>query len=368
MLWNAEIEIDKNTIHSVFQEDTIIDLQVQASTDKGAKKEEIARCVIEPLRQTSLNDYQECHIILNTHGAASSNDLSDEIVKEVVAFISNHEIKIVQMSALQCNGLKGQTAREYREANPFTPQHQQVNDKPSSMAILQAKLSSMHTQIQQSFPICGFMTAYDPKKDRNKVEELLLNGSSVSLTVATQQAPKEELQVVRQHIKICKKYAEKQAKGLNISSDFMSQYSQATNAFGRILHKMTQNIGNYLGGTQQLTAASIVLYETVTGSPAPTEPSQKPIPQEFTHQYKRWLKNNKMSSPARLKILEAYCELEATVEAQITKPAEKPCKVRDEQLPAFFLCYGKSAMFSLKNAKEPNESIEHQMIVERHAS
>ncbi|MFJ1267592.1 hypothetical protein ACD661_03355 [Legionella lytica] len=322
LLWNNEVNQDSQTVRAVFHNDTVIDIPVVAQKRYLNVDE-----MLEPLRTIQFRGYDECHIVLNTHGAAGVNDLSDEVVKSVVSFISNRDIKITQISALQCNGLKGLTASEYREKHPMTPAHQNVSDKPASMSILQGKLCNLETQIEQSFSIHGFTGAYDPVREKDKVERLLLNGSPTSLSVKTKLAAEEDCHTLQKYIEICKTCTNKTSK----------EYIQATNALGKLLHKMNQNICLYFQGVQKLDDRNKILLQKVLADSRVEENDVS-----FGREYKHWLKKHKMGSDERLAVFQGYC------------PVEPVPRVDIEKNRASFsaLCYGHFGYFTKSISKQ----------------
>lgn len=296
LLWDNEVQKDAQTVRAVFNEHTIVDIPVTAVESKQ-KRHLDTYGALEPLREIKFADYDECHIVLNTHGAAGVNDLSDEVVKAVVSAVSNHDIKITQISALQCNGLKGLSSDEYRRKNPMTPMHQNVSNKPSSMSILQAKLSALETKIEQSFAIHGFMQAYDPVSESDKVEMLLLHGSTMSLSVKTKLAEEDNLEV-KKYIDICSTAEDKSSK----------EYISATNELGKLMHQMKLNICRHLQGKEDLDERNQTLLSTIRStSPVNTDT-------DFEREYKRWVKKHKVSSTERLNVFKAYCPEEEVKE------------------------------------------------------
>ena len=330
LLWDNEVTKDAETVRAVFSEDTVVDIAVSAVEGKQKKLINI-NSALEPLHQALLAEYDECHIVLNTHGAAGVNDLSDEVVKSVVSLVSNHEINITQISALQCNGLKGLTALEYRQKNQMVPMHQHVSDKPASMAILQGKLNNLETKIQQSFSIHGFSEAYDPVSESDKVEKLLLQGSRKSLAVKTKLAKEEDYQVLQACIDICMTTQDRGAK----------EYINATNELGRLLHKMKQNICQHLQGREELDDRNQLLLRAVLeGSNTHNPPSET----EFEREYKRWLKKHKASSAERLEVFQPYC----TIGQVRVEPGKVNIEPDNDRMPVSIsaLCYGNMGHFT----------------------
>lgn len=324
-VWNAEIKTDAETVHSVFANDKIIDLRIPVLNGKKYRKDYIDQC-IEPLVNESLEEYEACYIVLNTHGAARSSDLSDEIVKKVVITVSNDEIKILGIFALQCNGLKERTFSEYRSANPCAPQHQNLRNKPSSMAILKEKLMVLKTQCQQIFPIYGFTTAYDPE-NKELVEKLLLEGSEPSLPVTIDKVQDENYRDLNQCIDLCRKHDKE-------------QYDTVTNKLSKALEKITQNIRDYLEGRSALDKGSTALYKAVLRNSSYSGDNKPSFP-DFNILYKRWFKEHKMSSVERLSVLQAYCD----------EGMKKQAKSLETSASA--LCLGGIGMFDQNIANTP---------------
>lgn len=324
LLWNNEVNQDSQTVREVFHNDTVVDIPIVAKKRYLNVDE-----VLEPLRSIQLRGYDQCHIVLNTHGAAGVNDLSDEVVKSVVSFVSKQEIKITQISALQCNGLKGLTASEYRQKNPMTPEHQHVSDKPASMSILQGKLNNLGTQIEQSFSIHGFREAYDPVHERNKVERLLRNGSTSSLSVKTKLATEEDYQAIQGYVHTCKTCTEKDSK----------EYITATNELGKLLHKMTQNISLYLQKIQTLDDRNQILLQKVLANAGVGEDAL-----DFGKEYKRWLRKHKMTSDERLAVFQDYRPVEQVSCVEIEK--------NRAPISAAALCYGHFGYFTKSISKQ----------------
>jgi hypothetical protein len=293
LLWDNEVNKDAQTVRAVFSEDTIVEIPVTAVSGKQRRYLNIDEA-LEPLHEVQLADYDECHIVLNTHGAAGVNDLSDEVVKAVVSAVSNHEVKITQISALQCNGLKGLTASENRQKDLMTPVHKNVGSKPASMSILQGKLSNLETKIVQSFSIHGFMSAYDPVTESDEVEKLLLHGSAKSLSVKTKPAKEENLQELERCVDICSTATNKTS----------TEYIHATNELGKLLHKMTQNICLYLQGREDLDDRNKILLQKVFAN---SNDHIDATDVDFELEYKRWLKRHKITSTERLDVFRDYC-------------------------------------------------------------
>lgn len=280
--------------------------------------------MLSPLYEVKLADYDECHIVLNTHGAAGVNDLSDEVVKAVVSAVSIHEINITQISALQCNGLKGLTAIENKQKDLMAPEHKEVGSKSASMAILQGKLNHLKTKIEQTFSIHGFMSAYDPATESDKVERLLLRGSAKSLSVKTVQAKEENIQTVNECIDICRTATNKGSL----------EYINATNELAKLLHKMKQNISLYLQGREDLDDRNKILLQKVLGD-SNVEGDATNV--DFQREYKRWLRTHKITSTERLDVFQGYC---AAIQVNV-----EPEKTRT-QLSISTLCYGNIGYFT----------------------
>ncbi len=308
--WLEEVKADSDTVKETLSDHDILEISIPVL----AKPKKITEIVEESM--TKLNpEYESCHIVLNTHGAAGASDLADEAVKRVVQCLSSLGIAVSQLSALQCNGMSALSPAEQREADPMRPVHATARGKDASMSILQQKLNHTSATMPQQFAIRGFESAYDPKEDRESVVAVL-RGSGPSLQVKTiaQSSREIDLAQIAASIVVVRDTPEgKRIKNL--------PYDRATNMLGVVLESMKNNIRDHLKSAAPLNPENLLLFEALKNHKTQRYKECPLSDLNTDYIYKSWAKENKIHSKSRLAVLESYC---ACLSAPVTNAAAGP--------------------------------------------
>lgn len=291
---NNEVTCDSATVKALFPNHRELMVPAGKLSRNTYKAQKInMRNLVAALKD---DQEQEVSIVLNTHGAPGTYDIDTLIIKDLVALLSAENIQIKMIYALMCDGFTKKKSID--SSNKYkTPYAEQVTFKPSAMAVLRDKLNHLETDYPQSFDITGFKSAYEPSTDKNMVVDLLLgNKQGETAHVFTRQRKKKNFETLLQYINLCRDVHNKQCM----------DYIKVTNELGKTLHSIAQDIRNYLEGYCELEPASITLYQNLFDQ-SHVEPEKKPSVSEFEYRYKKWLKENKMTSAKRLNVLVAYC-------------------------------------------------------------
>lgn len=302
--WNAEVQRDLNTVKNTLQDHQWVDIRIPADSSQQS----MSKIVSDHLAKLKITPPTECHIVLNTHGAAGKKDVSDEAVKMVVSAVSHQRAEITQISALICHGMTALGAKEANEQDLMRPEHAPaLREKKATMQILREKLNALSTDIAQNFPIRGFESGYDPEEDEDLIREVLLGHTEPALLVSTQvTAPTsrvEDAQKILDNIEIVRRY-----KTLKKPHEEETKaYNTATNSLGNTLTHMRNQVVSYLYRDETLEYEYWVLLKTIqiyaeNQDPPLTLKSAR----DFDHIYKKWLKDHKVLSHERIKLLEAH--------------------------------------------------------------
>lgn len=163
-----EVTKDRDNIKKVFN-DCIFELTVPTGKLPKSTLNACKAQIIKLAATLKNNQHESIGIALNTHGVAGQYDIDTQLVRDVVALLSEHKIKITAMYALFC------CAFEY-------------STKKDSVAVRIAKsLRQLPTSMRQDFKIMGFKHAYDPgvKDDADQVKNILHGLAEHALFVET---------------------------------------------------------------------------------------------------------------------------------------------------------------------------------------
>ncbi len=155
-------------------------------------------------------EYNRCHIVLNTHGESGSSDLQDEVIKYYIQQCSECDIKIHQISALQCNAFKKRTKQDLLDQKPMMPGQQYADSVPikvntrSSMDILLARLNKLETKHEEKFQLRGPLIAYIPNNDQKLISDILLGENNNDIQTVEVQTQKFNPNEIEETIKIFK--------------------------------------------------------------------------------------------------------------------------------------------------------------------
>ena len=181
-LWNTEVARDLETVENTLTDHDVVQIKIPVLSN-------IQYCtrIVENALKAINESYETCHIVLNSHGASGRHDLKDDVVQMVVRDLSEKNIKITQLSSLQCYGMSALSAEEARTIPTMRlngPKKQGA--RKASMEILKGKLNATITQGTQEFDIRGFDKAYDPILDQSEVMDVLRGTGGIALHVVTQ--------------------------------------------------------------------------------------------------------------------------------------------------------------------------------------
>ncbi len=298
---NEEVRADSETVRETLTDHDILEISIPVL----AKPKVITAIVVQLTAQIN-PEYESCHIVLNTHGAAGASDLADEAVKRVVQSLSSLGIAVSQLSALQCNGMSALSSAEQREADPMKSVHAIARGKDASLSKLQKKLNHTSATMPQKFAICGFGSAYDPKVDRESVVEVLRGrGPSLQVNTIAQSSREINLAQIATSIVVVRDTPEgKRIKNL--------AYDRATNMLGVVLESMKNNIRTCLiKGTAQ-NPENLLLFKKLNDL-ALNQNKDRPLGDAILDGiYKCWAKENKIHSESRLAVFVSYCKCLST--------------------------------------------------------
>lgn len=291
---NEEVQTDSQTVKKLFGE--CYELIVPAGSLTHEKFTEQKTELRKLMRQLRNIHEKEVKIVLNTHGTPGRHDIDVSLITELVRQLSAEDIKINTIYALMCDGFtqrKGTDGPFYKTSLLSL----ETRPKPSSMANLRLKLNNLETKIEQSFAIKGFAYPYTPSQAQKLIMSFLLDeGGGETIYVHTQEQKEDDFNYLLGCIELCR-------SGISAQDP---AYIKASNALGALLHEMKTHIDAYLNGfDEKLYEGSIPLFTGVRC--LANCRSDNPTTTQFEHQYKRWIKECKLTSATRLAILEGYC-------------------------------------------------------------
>lgn len=302
--WQAEVVADTATVTQALtgHKQIIIKIPTEA-------KPRAVMALVERALQDITQPYSSCHIVLNTHGAAGSSDLTDAAVKTVLLDVSKHLIPVSQLSALQCNGMSALSSAEQRAADPMRATHAVTRGKESSIGILHKKLNSMKTAIPQDFKIIGFSQAYDPVLDKALVNAVL-NGTSTNCMEVKTTTPE-----------LYEAYLEDLLGSIAIIQSATSSenrtgaaYNSAGNILGEALDEMKKDLKASFQDHINIEPKNKPLFEALT---IYAKTLEKPLDaSSLDYVFRQWSKKNKLYSEARLDVFIQYHSILSAAQEQ----------------------------------------------------
>lgn len=288
---NAETIEDSKTVKETLINHDIVEIEIPIEFDRFLINQRIGETF------TSLSqEYQACHIVINTHGARGKADMMDGAVQEVILHLSHRNISVKQISALLCNGMRQRLSKsQEREGVEDFP------TRPSSMQLLQAKLAHTSMPIRQLFHIYGFYSAYAPIADKDKVVTIL-KGVGKGLAVHTKV---QSLLTIEEYVAEIKRNIAIIEEGRKNTEP----YTKATNVLGDVFGKMKENIKTFVEGTGGLDPKNRKLYESLFLFNKSLSSDVTITPANFHSVWCQWLKQHKIGSTERLATLQHYCHI-----------------------------------------------------------
>lgn len=237
------------------------------------------------------SQWEDCHIILNTHGASGCSDLQDEVIKKLIQKLSEYDIAVSKITALMCNGFKVNVPTE----EDMESSYRSSSFYRASMQILQSKLAALTTKIPQCFPIRGLDEPYDTVLDRDMVINLLKGEYGKELCVVTKPEIKKRVdyESIRNAVKVC---------GLGIKG---AEYDKAGNVLAKVLVEMKNSVKHFFMKGGELNKEYHSFYDAVLSHDNFIE---KPKFLDFSDAYEKWIKEVGLSNPLRLKVFSDYCD------------------------------------------------------------
>lgn len=303
ILWNEEVQRDLVTVKETLANYHCIEITIPVVAGRLS-----ARKLVQTTLDAIPLPYTTCHIVLNTHGIPGLSDLKNEIVKQVVENLSEKHIAITQLSALLCDGMSPQ---EKTNAVIESRSHT-IPRKEASMRVLQKKLNAMTTEEAQNFQIRGFTYAYLPDDNQDEVIDILMGRGGIALNVSTQ--PYQALSPVQYATQILESIAViMHYKGTD-NPQASPEYIHASNLLGLVLSDMKRNVLEHLKNSTPLAPEFSPLLETIKAYCInnPRNGSQCSSPfgeKDFDYMYNSWIKNYKLYSDERIKMLENYATI-----------------------------------------------------------
>lgn len=282
---NAEAIEDSTTVRETLTDHDIVEIDIPIEFERFCINQKIGT-IFAPI---SPQEYQYCHIVINTHGARGRADMMDGAVQEVILHLSHRNTSVTQISALLCSGMRQRVSiGQQREGYLESP------TRPSSMQLLQAKLNHTSTPIHQSFHIYGFYSAYDPITDKDKVIEVLQGvgrGLVVTTRVQSRKTIEEYVAEIKNNMVI-----------IRLGEKSTEAYTRATNVLGEVFGEMKENIHAFLEEREGLAPQNRDLYDRLNNVVRLT-------PTNFHRVWGEWFKQHKIGSEERLAMLNSYCQV-----------------------------------------------------------
>ncbi|MFJ1267593.1 hypothetical protein ACD661_03360 [Legionella lytica] len=300
-IFNEEVELDRQTVKALFSE--CIELNVPAGSLNRTKLTQQKAELSKLMRLLKEINESEVTIVLNTHGVPGKYDIDTSFITALVQQLSAEHIKINTLYALMCDGFTKRKATD-DTARYRTSISEGASPKPSSMAILRTKLNNLETKIEQFFPIKGFSSPYTPNQANSMIIKFLRNENvGETIYAHTKEQKGEDFRYLLNCIILCR----------NAPAPNNPAYIKASNALGILLHEIRQHINKYLNGIDEgLYKGAIPLFKEVVSFAKLSTDNLTAI--HFEHQYKRWIKEYKLTSTKRLDILEGYCYYEKQIQ------------------------------------------------------
>ncbi len=297
---NQEVREDSQTVQEIFPGKCFEVIVPAGSSLTRNQLIELKDELYNLMAKLKNSNATEVNIVLNTHGSPGQYDLDASFINTLIQQLSAEDIKINTVYALMCDGFTKRKASDgptalykssllFQDASPL---------KPSSMEILRVKLNNLETKMVQYFPIKGFAYPYTPSIAKSMIIKFLRD-EDVSATVYVRTIEQKEVDYdnLLSYIEMLRN--EKR-------NPQTPAYIQASNALGLLIHEIKKHIDEYLiGYDEKLDKGSIPLFASVLNF-AKLD-SEELTFKQFDNNYKRWLKEFKLTSPTRLDLLQEYC-------------------------------------------------------------
>lgn len=292
--WDYEIQEDAKTVGDVLSDYDIVSIRIPI-----AAKPKIITDLVQQALDAITKVYENCHIVLNTHGAPGASDLPHDAVKKVLIGVSHRFIVVSQISALQCDGMSELSPEDQLSAEPMRFSYPNAPGKGPRLNGLQEILKRTPTNIPQQFNIYGCAKPYDPVHDKLLVISILNGNCAGPLGVYTS-TPRQHtdyLKMLRQSIDV--------VRATNPDDRAGPAYDTAANILGEALNKMKKDVRVCLRENTDIDGKAGPLLQRLqqcaqTLGLILNDKNLDAI-------LKIWLKENKLSTNARLSVFEEYC-------------------------------------------------------------
>lgn len=291
-----EVNVDSHTVKEILSNHDILEIGIPS----GAKRNLIELIVTRTLDNIRQN-YEEAHIVLNTHGSPGSSDLPNEAVQHVLIGLSAREIKISQLSALQCDGMTVQSIQVQREAHPMWSGDIKLREKESMLVRLRNRLIATSTKITQHFKIYGVFNTYDPLEDRDLVVDIL-NGNSVDCLVVRTIMSSVSMNPtsLQTNINVIREIRDSGAqKG--------RAYDTAANCLAKVLVQIKKDLLTCLHENSMPSPSNKLFLKQLDEQAKAIEKSLDCS--NFEEVFRIWMNKNSLTSEVRLSILEQFFHL-----------------------------------------------------------
>jgi len=295
---NEEVEQDLLVVKS-----TLIDHQfIEIPLLFPRSKKPMMDCIRQTLSLAELPKEAQCHIVLNTHGRAGCSDIKHDCVIEVVHYLSRLRFNVIQISALQCEGMLPRISLPLADMYRLTwiDYPKKTIKKEADLVLLQKKLSKLELDVQQHFEIRGFEAAYEPLKNFAEVRGLLQGHAGFSLAVTTR--PKRiNFEKILRDLDCMHRYHD-----LSVPD-----YQTLSNSLSKILCYIKEQLFSAIKADTKLLADSPLypLFEALCLQ-AELEPHDFYRIKANTREeiYRHWLKSHKIYSSQRLSVIEKFAK------------------------------------------------------------
>jgi hypothetical protein len=318
--WNEEVNEDFSTVHRTLSNDhEVIDIRIPVELGRNSSRKLLYQALkaITVLSSPPSATHQStscchCHIVLNTHGIPGCHDLGNDLILELMRVLlhrSPTRVKITQISALMCDGMTIPAAV----------------GQEASMKTLQKKLQALCTPPgnAQYFDIRGVSYAYEPSKETDNLVGILLKtvGECLTVSMAEVDADSDSLidkATILASIEIVRHYQQRKKSDSERSDNNHGNYDRyqdenyikAGNILSKVMNAMKEDVLIYLQQSEIDEGKDSVplLYNVLLEHMPSMYKPKVAILNETTLDsvYRHWLKECKLYSEQRLKLLEQF--------------------------------------------------------------
>lgn len=299
---NEEVAQDLLLIKSTLADHQIIEISLPCSSSKKVSLAEIQKTLAMyhfPLETA-------CHIVLNTHGKPGLSDIKHDCVIELLHLLSYRNVSVVQISALQCEGMKPALIRPAAAMDyklTWTDLPRKLLVKEADLMVLQKKISRLLLVRAQHFFIRGFDYAYEPEKNKSEIEDLLRGHGGLALAVSIKPR-RENFAKITHHLELMRRHHE-------LSK---SDYYAISNSLSKIMYQLKLRLFMAIQAKEEILSTSelyplleaLCAYAHLDGSEF-----YRINPDTAAGIYRSWLKTHKIYSIERMNIVAKFVQIKS---------------------------------------------------------